>query len=66
MYEAEVLVEELKKEIPITIIRPGIVKGHSQTGQTIKFDGPYFILNFLDRLSFLPFFHTSFRRGIRL
>ncbi|MCK1992718.1 SDR family oxidoreductase [Peribacillus muralis] len=55
-YEAEVLVEELKKEIPITIIRPGIVKGHSQTGQTIKFDGPYFILNFLDRLSFLPFF----------
>ncbi|WP_285766388.1 SDR family oxidoreductase [Peribacillus sp. SI8-4] len=55
-YEAELLVEELKKEIPITIIRPGIVKGHSRTGETIKFDGPYFILNFLDRLSFLPFF----------
>lgn len=55
-YEAELMVEELKKEIPITIIRPGIVKGHSQTGQTIKFDGSYFILNFLDRLSFLPFF----------
>lgn len=64
-YEAELMVEELKKEIPITIIRPGIVKGHSQTGQTIKFDGPYFILNFLDRLSFLPFFHTSLRRGKR-
>ncbi|MFJ7752176.1 SDR family oxidoreductase [Peribacillus muralis] len=54
-YEAELLVEQLKKEIPITIIRPGIVKGHSQTGQTIKFDGPYFILNFIDRLSFMPF-----------
>lgn len=53
-YEAEVLVEELKKDVPVTIIRPGIVKGHSKTGETIKFDGPYFILNFLDRLRLLP------------
>jgi nucleoside-diphosphate-sugar epimerase len=53
-YEAEVLVDKLKKEIPITIIRPGIVKGHSQTGETIKFDGPYFMMNFLERLKFLP------------
>lgn len=53
-YEAEVLVEKLKKEIPITIIRPGIVKGHSQTGETIKFDGPYFMMNFLERLKFSP------------
>lgn len=54
-YEAEVLVESLKSEIPVTIIRPGIVKGHSATGETIKFDGPYFIMNFIDRLSFMPF-----------
>lgn len=54
-YEAELLVEAIKQEVPVTIIRPGIVKGHSQTGETIKFDGPYFILNFLDRLKFLPF-----------
>lgn len=53
-FEAEVLVESLKGDFPITIIRPGIVKGHSVTGETIKFDGPYFILNFLDRLRFLP------------
>ncbi|MEH7177396.1 SDR family oxidoreductase [Neobacillus vireti] len=53
-YEAEVLVDKLKEEIPITIIRPGIVKGHSQTGETIKFDGPYFMMNFLERLRFLP------------
>lgn len=53
-YKAEVLVEELKKDVPITIIRPGIVKGHSKTGETIKFDGPYFIMNFIDRLRFLP------------
>ena len=54
-YEAEVLVDALKSEVPVTIIRPGIVKGHSATGETIKFDGPYFIMNFIDRLSFMPF-----------
>lgn len=55
-YEAEVLVDALKREVPLTIIRPGIVKGHSQTGETSKFDGPYFILNLIDRLRFLPIF----------
>lgn len=54
-YEAEVLVDSMKDHVPVTIIRPGIVKGHSKTGETIKFDGPYFIMNFIDRLSFLPF-----------
>lgn len=54
-YEAEVLVDSLKAEVPVTIIRPGIVKGHSKTGETIKFDGPYFIMNFIDRLRFMPF-----------
>lgn len=53
-YHAEVLVEELKDSIPTTIIRPGIVKGHSKTGKTIKFDGIYFMLNLLDHLRFLP------------
>lgn len=54
-FEAEVLVEMLKKDLPVTIIRPGIVKGNTKTGETIKFDGPYFIMNFIDRLRFLPF-----------
>jgi nucleoside-diphosphate-sugar epimerase len=53
-YEAEVLVDDLKKKVPITIIRPGIVKGNTDTGETIKFDGPYFILHFFERLKFLP------------
>jgi nucleoside-diphosphate-sugar epimerase len=53
-YEAEVLVEKLKEHVPVTIIRPGIVKGHSKTGETIKFDGPYFMMNFLERLKYLP------------
>lgn len=54
-YEAEVLVEKLKTQLPLTIIRPGIVRGHSKTGETIKFDGPYFFLNMIDRMSMLPF-----------
>ncbi|QGG50158.1 SDR family oxidoreductase [Lysinibacillus pakistanensis] len=54
-YEAEHRVEDLKSEIPLTIIRPGIVSGHSETGETIKFDGPYFFLNMVDKLKWLPF-----------
>ncbi|MGB6408160.1 MAG: SDR family oxidoreductase [Planococcus donghaensis] len=54
-FEAELLVDELKKSLPITIIRPGIVRGHSVTGKTIKFDGPYFFLNLIDRVKILPF-----------
>ncbi|MFJ7368646.1 SDR family oxidoreductase [Lysinibacillus sp. NPDC098008] len=54
-YEAELRVEDLKSEVPLTIIRPGIVRGHSATGETTKFDGPYFFLNLVDRLKGLPF-----------
>lgn len=54
-YEAEVLVRGIMDQVPTTIIRPGIVKGHSKTGETIKFDGPYFVLNFFEKLKFLPF-----------
>jgi len=53
-YEAEILVENLKKEIPTTIIRPDVVREHSVTGETSKFDGIYFMLNLLDRLYYLP------------
>ncbi|MFZ3577381.1 SDR family oxidoreductase [Virgibacillus sp. DJP39] len=53
-YEAELLVNAIKDTVPTTIIRPGIVKGNSKTGETIKFDGIYFMLNLLDNLRFLP------------
>ncbi|PFA66333.1 3-beta hydroxysteroid dehydrogenase [Bacillus sp. AFS015802] len=53
-FDAEVLVDDLKDRLPITIIRPGIVKGNSDTGETVKFDGPYFLMNMFKRLSFLP------------
>lgn len=54
-YDAEVAVQAIMEEVPTTIIRPGIVKGHAKTGQTIKFDGLYFMLNMYDKLRFLPF-----------
>lgn len=53
-YEAELLVNKLKSQIPLTIIRPGIVRGDSMTGETIKFDGPYFFLNMIEKLKSLP------------
>jgi thioester reductase-like protein len=43
-FQAEVWVRELMDEIPTTIYRPAIVVGHSQTGETQKFDGPYYML----------------------
>ncbi|MBN8237090.1 SDR family oxidoreductase [Halobacillus kuroshimensis] len=52
--EAEKLVQEYQHRLPLTIVRPGIVVGHTRTGSTAKFDGPYFILNLLHSLKSLP------------
>src|SRR3954470_3794990 len=43
-FQAEVWVRELMDKVPTTVLRPAIVVGDSQTGETEKFDGPYFIL----------------------
>ena len=43
-FQAEVWVRERMGEIPATILRPAIVVGDSKSGETQKFDGPYFIL----------------------
>jgi thioester reductase-like protein len=43
-YEAEVLVRRSLDRVPTTIYRPAIVVGDSQTGETQKFDGPYYLL----------------------
>ncbi|GGA33926.1 3-beta hydroxysteroid dehydrogenase [Kroppenstedtia guangzhouensis] len=52
-FEAEKRVAALK-DVPCTIIRPGVVVGDSQTGETVKFDGPYFVMRFLDGMGNLP------------
>lgn len=49
-YDAELLVRHaMARGLPATIYRPGIVVGDSATGETQKFDGPYFIAGFLKR-----------------
>lgn len=48
-YLAEVEVEKLKTEVPVTIFRPSVVCGDSETGETAKFDGIYYVIKFLLR-----------------
>jgi thioester reductase-like protein len=49
-FEAEQLVRDaMAGGLPATIYRPGIVVGDSATGETLKYDGPYFVAGFLHR-----------------
>src|ERR1700712_1720798 len=50
-FAAETLVRDSMADIPATVYRPGIVVGDSRTGDTQKFDGPYFILWYMFRMS---------------
>jgi nucleoside-diphosphate-sugar epimerase len=47
---AELEVEGLKAEVPVTIHRPAVVCGDSTTGETAKFDGVYYLINYLLRM----------------
>jgi nucleoside-diphosphate-sugar epimerase len=47
-YLAEV--EVVKSGVPATVYRPSIVVGDSRTGETAKFDGPYFVMTAMERL----------------
>jgi thioester reductase-like protein len=44
---AEVEVEALKAELPITIHRPAVVCGDSRSGETAKYDGIYYLIFYL-------------------
>jgi len=46
-FQAEVWVRTLADQVPTTIYRPAIVVGDSRTGETQKFDGPYYALRFI-------------------
>jgi thioester reductase-like protein len=49
-FDAELLVRKaMAAGMPATIYRPGIVVGDSRTGETQKYDGPYFVATFLRR-----------------
>jgi len=48
-FQAEVWVREAMDKVPTTIYRPAIVVGDSRTGETQKFDGPYYFLRTIAR-----------------
>jgi thioester reductase-like protein len=43
-FQAELWVREMMNRVPTTVYRPAIVVGDSKTGETQKFDGPYYML----------------------
>jgi thioester reductase-like protein len=44
-------VEAVKDVLPVTIHRPSVVCGDSQTGETVKYDGVYYLILYLLRWS---------------
>jgi thioester reductase-like protein len=46
-YLAEMEVERLKSHLPVTIYRPAVVVGDSETGEITKYDGIYYLINYL-------------------
>lgn len=59
-YHAEVRVQDaMDRGLPATIYRPAITVGDSDTGETQKYDGPYYLIRWLlrqPRLAVLPRF----------
>lgn len=48
-YMAELSVDALKSQLPVTIYRPAVVVGDSRTGETAKYDGIYYLIHYLRR-----------------
>lgn len=46
-YLAEVEVDSLKADLPVTIHRPSVVCGDSVSGETAKYDGIYYLIHYL-------------------
>lgn len=55
-FESEKLVKDFAREKPVTVFRPAIVVGDSRTGMTMKFDGPYFVMEAMRRLPSISLF----------
>lgn len=58
-HRAEVLVREAMtaRDLPATVYRPAIAVGDSTTGETQKYDGPYYLLDLVrrqPRVAFVP------------
>jgi thioester reductase-like protein len=48
-YLAEIEVAAMMQRIPVTIHRPAVVVGDTRTGETAKYDGIYYLLQYLRR-----------------
>jgi len=46
-YLSELEVDSAKGDLPVTMYRPSVVCGDSRTGETGKYDGVYFLINYL-------------------
>ena len=49
-YESEGVVRERVRRGPWRVYRPGIVVGHSETGEMDKIDGPYYFFKLIQRI----------------
>ena len=65
-YLAELEVEKLKTELPVTIFRPSVVVGDSQTGETVKYDGIYYLIHYLRKAPGLLRFVNVGNTDVRL
>jgi len=69
-YLAEVEVQRRMEEgLPGTIYRPSVVVGDSRTGETQKFDGPYFVMQWLlrqPRVAVLPMIGDARRHSLNV
>jgi nucleoside-diphosphate-sugar epimerase len=46
-YLAEMEVQKLRSDLPVTIFRPSVVVGDSVSGETTKYDGIYYLIKYL-------------------
>ncbi len=65
-YLAELEVEKLKRDLAVTIFRPSVVVGDSQTGETAKYDGIYYLIKYLQKAPELLRLLNVGNRDVRL
>lgn len=65
-YLAEQEVENLKAELPVTIFRPSVVVGDSETGETVKYDGIYYLIQYLRKSPSLLRFINVGNKNVKL
>jgi nucleoside-diphosphate-sugar epimerase len=65
-YLAELEVENLKEEVPVTIFRPSVVVGDSKTGETAKYDGIYYVIFYYKKAASLLRFVNVGNQEVKL